>query len=482
MRIARVCQTWYNIAASLIWKRLPDAQALFRLLAPLLITEDLRVVFFRPLTSQDWVRFDSYARRVRELHQLETCAQALHPALMMEVLVTRRPSEILPRLRHLHLHPCTLDSASLFLHSTLTSLTISHAEKCPLLGALLSSLPTKTPGLANFSLHADVTHAPAAEVEKSLAEALSKLPSLTSLHLPPWWVTPAIADTAASCPNLRDFLSSYTVAEWMTLDESAGFRSMMSTSLPADSFPSLTNLTIPMPFPRATKVLLQGDYFSKLTRFQVASPWIESPGAYRALLATLSTRCPNLEILSLTMSPVYPPTHDFAAITFEDLKPVTRLSGLQYLYLHYPRPLQITAEDVVAIARTLPSIAVLSLNPTPNIDDVSPLGVGVISPLLALCPKLYDLKLYMNTADEHIPPPPSDEASRRAAAASAELTGLETLDAGSSSVSSPIAVAIFLSRVLPSRCSVDASERGVDAWAEVSRLIPAFRQVRAEGS
>ncbi|KAF4571646.1 hypothetical protein EYR36_008988 [Pleurotus pulmonarius] len=219
----------------------------------------------------------------------------------------------------------------------------------------------KTPKLAKLSLQADVFHAPSAEVESLLAETLSKLPSLTSLHLPPWWITPTIANTAASCPKLRELLSSFgpmDIAEWMTPDESGGFKSMMSTSLPTDSFPSLNNLTIPMSFARARDVVSQeGDYFHKLTRFHVTSPWFESPDVYR--------------------------------------------------------PLHITTEDVVTIARALPSITTLSLNPTPTTDEPSTLSVGVLSPLLAHCPNLDLLMLYMNTSEENIPPPPSDEESWR---------------------------------------------------------------------
>ncbi|KAF4596171.1 hypothetical protein EYR40_008147 [Pleurotus pulmonarius] len=275
----------------------------------------------------------------------------------------------------------------------------------------------KTPKLAKLSLQADVFHAPSAEVESLLTETLSKLPSLTSLHLPPWWITPTIANTAASCPKLRELLSSFgpmDIAEWMTPDESGGFKSMMSTSLPTDSFPSLNNLTIPMSFARARDVVSQeGDYFHKLTRFHVTSPWFESPDVYRSMLATLSARCPNLEALFLGMAPVYAPADDFAAITFNDIKIVTRLSCLKHLYLHHPRPLHITTEDVVTIARALPSITTLSLNPTPTTDEPSTLSVGVLSPLLAHCPNLDLLMLYMNTSEENIPPPPSDEESWR---------------------------------------------------------------------
>ncbi|KAF9493292.1 hypothetical protein BDN71DRAFT_1508661 [Pleurotus eryngii] len=298
VRIARVCQTWYNIAVSLIWKRLPDAQVLFHLLAPLLITEDLRVVFSRPLASQDWVRFDSYAS----------------------------------------------------------------------------------------------------------------------------------TNAAASCPNLRDLLSFYIVAEWLTLDESSGFRSMMSTSLLADSFPSFNNLTIPIPFSRATKVLLQRYHFNKLARFQVASPWMESPDS--RIPANQRSCCNN--------------------------------STANYY------------RGCCHLAQALPSIKVLSLNPTPDIDEVSTLSVGVISPLFALCPNLYELKLYMNTSDEHIPPPQAMKSlgERRQSRWSKATQHRELI--------CPVSLAIFLGRILPSHCSIGASERVIEAWSEVSRLVPAFRQVRVE--
>lgn len=415
---------------------------------------------------------------------------------MLELLVTRPPSELLPRLRDLHLHTCTLDCASLFLHTSITSLNICLKGIFPLLGPLLSSLPMKTPGLEKLSLQEDGFYSPEADVEGFLADAIRGLPSLTSLCLPPFWLTSPIANAAASAPALRDLTASFTVAEEMTLAKSSEFKYLMSTSLPADGFPSLTNLTLPMTFSRATQVLLQGDHFNKLARFHITSPRVESPNAYGAMLAVLSACCPDLEYLSVSVIPIEPASYDPPTITFNDIKPVTRLTGLQYLHLHHPIPFQIKTEDVITIAQALPCITTLVLNPAPSLKGASKLGVGVLSPLLSFFPDINKLGLYLNTSDKHIPSPESDEEYQQVVMESGEFTRLAELNVGKTSISSPIQLAIYLSRVLPAHCSIEAyissddnhdeddedEETVGDDWAEIVRLIPAFQQVRAEGS
>ncbi|KAF4596167.1 hypothetical protein EYR40_008151 [Pleurotus pulmonarius] len=496
VRMARVSKTWFDVAVGFIWKEIPDILHLLEILAPLTFEDD-KVVFTRPLTSHDWARFDLYAGKVRVLRQEMTYARALHPDLILELLVTRRPSELLPRLRDLHLYPCTLDCASLFLHSTITSLGIVLKGTCPLLGPLLSSLPVKVPGLEELTLFQDDDlYPPEANIEGSLVDALHGLTSLKLLRLPPLWLTSPISNAASSCGDLRDFVAMihpFSFAEETKLSKSSDFKYLMSTSLPPDGFLSLENFEIPTTFSRARQVLSQGHHFNTLTNFLIISPCPESPHAYGQFLAMLSTCCPALEYLTISSIPIEALSDDFPAVLFDDIEPVTQLTRLRLLDLQHPLPFQIDTANVISIAQALPDITTLLLNPTPIVKGASALSVGVLSPLLSSFPRIEQLGLYMDTSDKSIPSPTSDEQYGTVVMDSGESTGLQALEVGKTSVSSPIQLAIYLSRIIPLHCTIldfgrfkdeaeasEDEERDAEHWSEVRRLIPAFKQVRAE--
>ncbi|KAG9224508.1 hypothetical protein CCMSSC00406_0002341 [Pleurotus cornucopiae] len=149
-------------------------------------------------------------------------------------------------------------------------------------------------------------------------------------------------------------------------------------------------------------------------------------------------------------------------------------------------PLQLVADDIIAIARALPNLSDLSLNPAPDVAAASTLVVSVLSPLRDLCPNLISLGLYLNAANEHIPPPPSiDEELQQAAPEKVEFASLRELTVWFSSLSSPVPLAVYLSSILPPRCVlISDSYEDVEArraGEEAQRFIPVFKQVRAQG-
>ncbi len=129
---------------------------------------DKQQAFARPLTTQDWARFDYYARRVYELglKSFSNSPLALHPSLIKAISTTRSPSNFLPNLQCLHLNPSTLDRAGILLHPTVTSFRIVWLQNdSHFVGSILSSLPTETPRLEDLILNDGGSRTPTASFE-----------------------------------------------------------------------------------------------------------------------------------------------------------------------------------------------------------------------------------------------------------------------------------------------------------------------------
>ncbi|KAF9493290.1 hypothetical protein BDN71DRAFT_1508658 [Pleurotus eryngii] len=208
-------------------------------------------------------------------------------------------------------------------------------------------------------------------------------------------------------------------------------------------------------------------HFDALTRSEAQPPYIiAAPHEYGALFSALSKCCPSLESITL-----------FAA---EPPETVPEHAGVSF---HHAMPFQLTTVDIVTIARALPKLTTLVLNPAPHIAIASTLAISVLSIFRDLCPNpnLVSLGLYVDAADEHIlSPPVNDDENHRVVLTSAEFTSMMSFTIGWSSLSSPIPLALYSSSVLPDNCLLDASLNKQHREA-VQRLMPAFKQVRAQG-
>ncbi|KAF4596170.1 hypothetical protein EYR40_008148 [Pleurotus pulmonarius] len=485
VRSARVNRFWCDVALSLVWERLVDLRVLFRLLAPL-NTNDGMIAFARVLTSKDWARFDYYARRVREVVQSPR-RPALHPSLVTEIMSTRGPAELLPNLSRMHFDgQRPLRHLHLFLHPNVTRLAISRQSGNALLGAILFSLPTKTPSITHISLSEDMVvldEGDDSHARTMFAEALPVLSSLRSLTLPLHWFTPAVVDAAAFCVSLDELSTAPLKGERDDI-ELFEYDQLYSLSLRHDGFPGLRSLSIILPFHRAAMFISQDHRFHVLTHFEAQSPYdIVRPHEYDAILSALSESCSGLESIVLSTAEPREEETEHEAITYHELSSITQLIALQSVDIHHTMPLQLFAEDVIAMARALPNLTTLSLNPAPAVDAASTLVVSILSSLRDLCQNLTSLGLYLNAEDEHIPPPPSiDEELRQAVPEKVEFASLKKLTVRLSSLSSPAQLAVYLSYILPLGCVLNSSSC-VDhaAWGEAQKLIPVFKQVRAQG-
>ncbi|KAF9493293.1 hypothetical protein BDN71DRAFT_1591153 [Pleurotus eryngii] len=396
------------------------------------------------------------APRVHEVIQSQWRSQSLYPALVIEIMSTRGPSELLPNLRRVHSDgQRTLRHLHLFLHPNVTGFAVSHQSGNP----LLFSLPTKTPSITHISLSEEMVvfdEGDDSHAITMLAEALPGLSSLESLTLLIYWFTPTMVEAAASCAHLAG-LSTATLDGDRDDINPFEYDQLYSLSLRDDRFLVLHFLSIILPFYHMAEFISQGHHFNALTRFKAESPYsIIDLHEYKEVLSALSASCSGLESITLSTAQPRENVAEHNTITYRDLSTVTRLTALQSIGIYHTM-LQFVAEDVIAIARVLPNLTDLSLNPVPDVAAASTLYVSILLPLHDLCSNLILLGLYLNAADEHIPPPPPiDEELRQAVHEKMEFARLRKLTVWLSSLSSPVPLAVYLSSILSPGCVLSA--------------------------
>ncbi|KAF7424046.1 hypothetical protein PC9H_009347 [Pleurotus ostreatus] len=203
-----------------------------------------------------------------------------------------------------------------------------------------------------------------------------------------------------------------------------------------------------------TRALTSKDW----ARFNYYANFYEGDDSHAiTMLAEALPRLSSLESLTLPICWFTPAVVDAAAssehhaITYRELSTITRLTALQSDGIRHTMPLQLVADDIIAIARALPNLSDLSLNPALDVAAASTLVVSVLSPPCDLC--LISLGLYLNAANEHIPPPPSiDEELQQAVPEKVGFASLRKLTVWFSSLASPVPLAVYLSNILPPGC------------------------------
>ncbi|KAL4262817.1 hypothetical protein AB1N83_004708 [Pleurotus pulmonarius] len=482
---ARVCKSWCDIVASLIWKKVPNIEVLFRLLAPFTLRDE-KLAFDRSLKPEDWERFDYYAYRVHDLDQI---GWSLHPSIFTEISTSRLgglpPSGLLPNLRRLQHYHCTFEYIDFFLHPTVTTLVLAPLTGWHSLGPVLESLPIRTPHIATLSISA-LAYPLTKDAERLVTEVLPKLSSLASISLPSLWPTGSVVNALASCSSLSKLSTAPIFRNQHTGDSSP---ELFSTSISPTGFPLLSTLQTSLTFCRATEVLSQGEQFSTLSRLLLRSPRIEIPQEYGALLTALSNYCPDLEHLALCITLFPRPTYHSDCLTYRELSPLRHLTRLQTLSLQHTNSFQLGPEDFITIIRALPSLTELDFNPIPYIKTTPTLNISILSILRDLCPNLRFLGLYLDAREQYIPPhPPSEGEGRfdRPMPELSEFPHLKVFKVGMSPISSPAKLATYLCRLLPHSCNListwdeDEGEEDREAaqkWGEVVGLIRAAKQV-----
>lgn len=451
---ARVCRTWSNEALAILWRSVMF-DVVLELLGPTTRRAVGDLIFVRCPGPAEWSRFDRYAWRI---HHLEVSWESYHPSIFEHIASIRSRAELFPNLETLD-YDEDLGNVHLFTHAKLKSLTLQssvNAGDCPHTKTALLHLPLQTRHLETLNLGyllipEEVSHS-------DLASVLQGLPALKTLWLPGDWLVPQIADALAWHPVLECLVSTIIHRAHATTWD------VFSTSLDPHSFPSLKQLDIAVPFARAALLLSQTHRPRHLVSFTLKCYWgEESVYSYARFIDVISSNYPELESLSVQGNDAEQDPATLQPMTFLELRPITRLSGLTQLELTHPLQLDLDLRHVIEIAKALPSIEVLYLNDSPRISSAPNLTMSALVTLVSLCPKLDVLGMYVDACTTM--PRISDVAT---------LANLSIFSVGRSPIKDPRSVAHFLESILPKACQLYFhTEDCVHSrlWDRVKRMI-----------
>ncbi|KAJ8514221.1 hypothetical protein ONZ45_g8223 [Pleurotus djamor] len=443
-----VCKLWSNEVLNIEWKVITEAAHLFHLLAPLTTIPESSglLCFTRPLTPEDWIRFDRYAWRVKSLDLCST-SRTFDISVYHEISATRNRLDFLPNVRTL-LVPAMTIVVQLFAHANITSFTVRPAcadieDRFKIKGAsLFSQIRYKMPNLHLLSID---LYARPSEMDKVQTEAvltLRELWRLSYLALPPAWIRDDITKAASKLPNLD------------TLDIC-----VQESENPYEGLKPATH-----------------EKYKHL---------IEAIGSSCARLTVLRLHAQGQEYLDSANYPEAP------LLNFQDLEPLLSCKYLSELHLSHYQPFLLYDSDIVALLKSLTSISYLHLNPSPLFNSqASSLSISCLSSIAATCPSISSLGLYINTFANNVP----------RADPMATFKSLKTLDVGRSGLSEDACVplAFYLGHTLPPNCQIiscqgppppapavpEAQEQVHPVtvqWNKVRKLAPWFRQAVHNG-
>ena len=398
-------------------------------------------MFSRFVLPSDWLRFEFYARRIRNLKHREFDELHLIDASVYAEIARTRPGLILlPNLQHLVWDTKQLNQAILFMHHNLTELVtcidkpFAAAEGFMEARCFLTEVAARLPNLTLLDIRASfsVTH-----VQNALISLLSGARQLRKAVLPRYWLSSAVVSTLASSPRLE-------VLQWEYIGQGHGDPKNVQTfevSACDRSFPSLVDLSLEINLQDAIEFIQSSSFPRYLTSFYVRSLCLAPPSDIQQFFTVCPTISRSLTHLYLDLHTNTPePVPQSHCITLETLQPLLSCPNITHLMITYNAPLSITDDDVGFLASRWPLLVALHLNDEPLCLAAPNLTLAAVLSFAEHCPKLEELSLYVNATTA--PPPLSDPTP---------FAQLRILDFGTSPIEdeNTNTVALFLSRICP---------------------------------
>lgn len=427
----------------------------------------------KPSVAQ-WNHFEKYSQRVRSLrypgNMLGTRAFDL-------IAKTRTRLTVFPNLRTLNWDDgMSFDQCVIFMHNKITTMSATFDDEKELEIARTSLMDiTRMPKITRFTLE---MFYPMNTIEPIAAPLLSSMSNLEGLEILPFHFISGIAKPVSLLQHLR-----VVEFQWVHLDESTVEKSVSGDlNFEPGAFPRLEELSFCASFSDAIRFIVTPNGPKNLKKLSINSQDLESPMAYRALIAAIATTYESLTFLTLSCFcsweiwcelPIeHQPTYEPFAIDI--LKPLFRLHGLLYLKVTYWGSLGLCDKDLEEIAIAFPSIETLDLNPLPMFPRTSDLTLSSILRFADHCPRLQELSFLIDTSHTTIP-------ELQAAFQRAPRMKLKSLRLGIvGELREEETIAFLLSWVCPPECCVECEielegeEWDCDQSQRVSKLISLF--------
>ncbi|THU76566.1 hypothetical protein K435DRAFT_846558, partial [Dendrothele bispora CBS 962.96] len=451
---ASVCKQWSNVSLDIMWHEVDDLRAFFNLLAPVGVesgrerTELKSYTFLVDPGPEDWDRFQkNYCWRVRRLTLDSYPRDGDIKSLIAQVALVRSCRPILPNLTEIS-YTGLLDRgfnecATLFMHEGVSKAFITQSKELDCRN-FLRVIRVRMPFLAHLKL--DIF--PLLQNMETVNELVAALPRLHSL------VVPECLDKS---PVLRALVDPTKLTRFET--------TYYTEVKPLSILSHLNELYVFIHYRSLTASF--SSRMSQLTTVIVTTKIIESPSDVMALLSAVVQTCPKLSSLCLDIEEYVLPDDEPSRIQMKHLKPLLACSTLTEFSLEHPYALALDNNDIEEITSHLKALEVLSLNP--NVKETVPITALTLETLLSFarhCPRIRKIGLFLQ-ADVTV----STSEAILAKFPSTSLQNLDRLDVGKSHITNPMAVASFLSEILPLGVELKYSKSSVE-WGQVNNSLP----------
>jgi hypothetical protein len=469
--------------------------------------------FSRTPEPSDWIRFESYARRVRTFTYEDVLSSAIssakcdpiHDRVWDDIARTRTTLHILPNLRELCWlsNPHGLRGRSQLAHCLMLlppglshlSARVSNIDDMdatsgggfrPFAQNVLGRVPT----LSTLDIHSSI---PVSSIEPEFLALLAGLPALREVILPGYWLTSRVTEALSQLPKLH--VVQYELFQPDRLgdpDDVASF----DPQLKEGAFPALEDLSLAATVPDISR-FFQSPYAPvELTHLFIHSPLIvPTAESVSSLLVHLGRNLPRLRELYLELRVGEAALRHGDKLPISALMPLSGFAALRVFEIYCMAPLQLTILELDTFAAALPPLEKLQLNPEPFLGtnglSGGSLPIGALFIFARRCPQLLELGLFVTVFGAGIPG--NDEfISDSGASLPPPLRKMRVLNFGSSPILfAPQAsgtVAKWLSQICSSVCQITSgftwdpvslgypespnSQASCAAWEEAGRLLP----------
>ena len=426
----------------------------------------------------------TYARRVRKF-TYEDLGQTpqISPTSLAEISETRTSLSLLPHLREFTY--ATIFSghrrfAVLFMNESVRRFNFRLDAGAEPLRPFFDNIPARMPHLTTLDLR---TSRLASSIEDDFVHLLDELPRLEKVVVPPYHITSRITETLAKLPNLGVIEFQYFL--YQGIGDKVDVEDF-SPTIPKDGFPELWDLSLSAHLSQFIPVVVDtlAPAAKNLTSLYIHAISVESEASVRQYLTVLGENFPLIRSIYVEalpgsiMSTQWQETEpEFEVLTLDTLKPLLGCPRLTTFELMYPIPLRLTLDDLETLTKGWPTLEVIDLNKEPVVlgsamGIQSNLTLRALLPFARNCPNLRKLGLYLHATEADLPS--VSEIPR-------PFAKLTELNVGLSSIGEPEAVALFLSRICPVDCNVEAGVRWPDMETFVDEISRVVMQERTNG-
>lgn len=365
---------------------------------------------------------------------------------------------------------------------------------------LFKDIFERMPLLTHLDLSFDF---PVREIEDDLTDLIQHLPKLKKLVVPLYCLTSKVVEVLSTLQNLGtiqfEFMEQQGEGDVQDVQK-------FSPSLREGAFPALWDLSLSSHLHDMTKFLSGSFSPTNLTSLYVHVLSVAKPSAVTNFLDAVAENCLLLTHLYIDSfvpidSMIPEGTHSPGdRLTFDDLRPILKCIRLTAFELRWNLPLNISQDDIEELASKWPYLEILMLNcePVPlGPDQLSSLTLRAVIPFVRHCPNLRELGLYVSATAADL-----DAVTAGPSSPLQPFRQLTRFCVGTSSISEPGPIALFLSQLLPLECEVVAgvswpegfsafraryqedmqlrTTEWYDRWQEVGRVLPLLTRLRME--